>query len=89
MTIDKFKTIAKRAKGILYGFDIYNFNLDYNDGESFVIYNDNSDEDAIIIPYADIKSITYDKGTREYTICYDDLTWGEIFKITFNFLTIM
>ena len=87
--INEFKAIAKRAKGILYGFDVYKFNLDYDDGESLVIYNDNSDEDAIVIPYKDIKVITYDKGTREYTICYDDLTWGENFKITFNFLTIM
>ena len=28
--INEFKAIAKRAKGILYGFDVYKFNLDYN-----------------------------------------------------------
>ena len=87
--INEFKAIAKRAKGILYGFDVYKFNLDYDDGESLVIYNDNSDEDAIVIPYKDIKVIRYDIGTKEYTICYYNSTWGEDWKITFNFLTIM
>ena len=88
MTIDEFKTIAKNAQGILFGFYVYNLELDYNNGEGFAVYNiicDEPDEAPTVIRYADIKSITYNKENKEYTICYNNSNW----PIKFSLLTLM
>ena len=74
MTIDEFKTIAKNAQGILFGFYVYNLELEYNNGEGFAVYNlicDEPDEAPTVIRYADIKKL-YTNKDNEITIIYND-----------------
>ena len=89
MTIDKFKTIAKSAKAVIFDNDAYMFDAEYEDDnkQSFVICG-HRDEDTIIIPYADIKSIRYSRKTKEYTIFWYDTEYCEYWELAVKFLIV-